>query len=47
MPAAGKVLTQPGQIWDLVNYILSLPYEDEAHASHAETDHATASRGQL
>lgn len=27
MPAAGNVLNQPGQIWDIVNYVLSLPYE--------------------
>ena len=35
MPAAGAVL-QPNQIWDLVNYVLSLPYDHESMA-HDET----------
>lgn len=35
MPAAGNVL-QPNQIWDLVNYVLSLPYDHESMA-HDET----------
>jgi hypothetical protein len=36
MPAAGNVL-QPNQIWDLVNYVLSLPYDHESQAHDEPT----------
>ena len=43
MPAAGNVLTQPGQIWDIVNYVLSLPYEASGEAPHPPATVHTAS----
>ena len=48
MPAAGNVLTQPGQIWDIVNYVLSLPYEASGEgpsppaAVHTASTHTAA-----
>lgn len=45
MPAAGKVL-QPEQIWDLVNYVRSLPYE-EASQTDAHQEHAVIDRPRL
>lgn len=43
MPAAGNVLTQPGQIWDIVNYVLSLPYEASGEGPHSSaTVHAAS-----
>ncbi|MBX3412673.1 MAG: cytochrome c [Pirellulales bacterium] len=43
MPAAGNVL-QPNQIWDLVNYVLSLPYD---HESMAHDEQITLDRPRL
>jgi len=43
MPAAGNVL-QPNQIWDLVNYVLSLPYD---HESQAHDEHTVLARPRL
>ncbi|MBX9788334.1 MAG: c-type cytochrome [Pirellulales bacterium] len=42
MPAAGNVLTQPGQIWDIVNYVLSLPYEASGEAKPTQPSVAQA-----
>ena len=43
MPAAGNVL-EPQQIWDLINYVRSLPYD---HESQPARDHATLERPRL
>lgn len=46
MPSAGNVLTQPGQIWDIVNYVLSLPYEASGENRQQPATIHTASTAQ-
>lgn len=45
MPAFGKTAMTDEEIWDVVNYVMSLQYEKApAKASPAPADHATASK---
>jgi len=45
MPAFGKTAMTDEEIWDVVNYVMSLQYQKSpAKASHSTSEHATASK---
>lgn len=44
MPAFGRTALKDEEIWDLVNYVMSLQYQTSTPAKTVATEHATASK---
>lgn len=44
MPAFGGTALTDAEIWDLVNYVMSLPFDGKVSAQPAETDHSAAGK---
>jgi len=44
MPAFGRTALKDDEIWDVVNYVMSLPYQSAPSTKAASTEHVAANK---